>query len=60
MSCSRLSAPIRSARAGSSGSISVAVAARALVLEVKWITFRFCRSYTPLNSLPQPMGQFTA
>ena len=59
-SWSRRAWPMRSARAGSSGSISVAVAARALVLEVKWMIFRFCRSYTPWNSLPQPMGQFTA
>ena len=39
-SWSRFPALIRSARAGSSGSIWVAVAALALVLEVKWITFR--------------------
>ena len=55
--CSR--SPIRPSRLGSPSSTSVAVAALAPPLEVKWMIFLEPRSYTPWNSLPQPMGQFT-
>ena len=59
MSWSRRVWPSMSARTGSSKSIWVAADFLALVLEEKWRISPLFLSYTPRNSLPEPMGQLT-
>ena len=59
MSWSRLVWPSMSMSTGSSRSIWVVPDFLALVLEEKCKISCLFRSYTPKNSLPEPMGQLT-